>query len=74
MDTIEEVLFDTEPIGSNSASKSSEYHSINIFKTVFLLRSKRVEMVQSWEQYKYLYASVAAYAKQINSELKLIAN
>lgn len=72
MDKIEEELFDTERIGSNCGSKSAEDHSINIFKTVFSLRSKRVEMVQSWEQYKYLYASVAAYAKQLNGELKLI--
>ena len=50
--------------GTNSVD---ELQKIDIFSTVYALRSKRVEMVQSWVQYKYLYASVSAYACQINS-------
>jgi len=39
--------------------------SIDIFNTVIEFRSKRTLMVQSPPQYKYLYASLSAYAKEI---------
>ena len=39
---------------------------LNIFKTVLSLRTKRVEMVQSFAQYKYLHACVADYLREVN--------
>lgn len=56
------LMEDVDEILKNSDSTSST--SINIYNTVFALRSKRVEMVQTWEQYKYLYGSVCIYARQ----------
>ena len=61
MDQIEE-MFQTK---YKQCDDKNRY--IDIFNTVLFLRSKRVEMVQSWAQYRYLYKSVAAYAKQIKA-------
>jgi protein tyrosine phosphatase len=49
-------------VGSKSLELSPE--TINIFNTVLSLRSKRVEMVQTFGQYKYLYGSVVRYARE----------
>jgi protein tyrosine phosphatase len=67
MEKIENILMERQMPGtSDSATTVDGIQHINIFSTVYGLRSKRVEMVQSWVQYKYLYASVSAYAAQIN--------
>ena len=62
---IEEMLSKTQTNTGQSASNQNQ--CIDIFNTTLSLRSKRVEMVQSWAQYRYLYKSVAAYAKQVKS-------
>ena len=49
----------------------SKTGTINIFNTVLSLRSKRVEMVQTWEQYKYLYGSIIAYSREKSGLPKL---
>ena len=65
MDQIEEMLSKTQTNTGQSARNQNQ--CIDIFNTTLSLRSKRVEMVQSWAQYRYLYKSVAAYAKQVKS-------
>ena len=66
MDLLEEIL-----LSNNSSVRISntneDAHYIDIFNAVLSLRAKRVEMVQSWAQYKYLYKSIAEYAKQVKS-------
>ena len=57
MDQIEEMF----------ADNSVETQNIDIFNEVLSLRSKRVEMVQSWAQYQFLYKSISEYAKYIKS-------
>ena len=57
MDQIEEMF----------ADNSVKTEKIDIFNEVLALRSKRVEMVQSWAQYKFLYKSISEYIKHINS-------
>ena len=57
MDQIEEMF----------ADNSVETQTIDIFNEVLSLRSKRVEMVQSWAQYQFLYKSISEYAKYIKS-------
>jgi protein tyrosine phosphatase len=44
--------------------------TVDIFNTAYKLRSKRVFMVQSAAQYKYLYESVSDYAKSIQKKNK----
>ena len=71
MEKVENILMERQM--SESTTTTSDIATIdgiqhiNIFSTVYALRSKRVEMVQSWVQYKYLYASVSAYATQVNN-------
>ena len=62
MDRIEDILSKNY---DNSQSNGNQF--IDIFKEVLELRSKRVEMVQSWAQYKYLYKSIAEYSKQVKA-------
>ena len=62
MDRIEDMLSNKY---NNSQSNGNQF--IDIFKEVLELRSKRVEMVQSWAQYKYLYKSIAEYSKQVKA-------
>ena len=57
MDQIEEMF----------ADNSVKTEKIDIFNEVLALRSKRVEMVQSWAQYRFLYKSISEYIKHINS-------
>ena len=64
MDQIEDIFSINSPTSENDIDKT-QY--IDIFKAELFLRSKRVEMVQSWAQYQYLYNSVADYAKQIKA-------
>ena len=64
MDQIEDLFSTNSPTSENDFDKT-QY--IDIFKAVLFFRSKRVEMVQSWAQYQYLYNSVADYAKQMKS-------
>ena len=58
--------------GANALNANKDV--INIYDTVLSLRSKRVEMVQSWEQYRYLYGSVVAYARQLSGLPPLVQN
>ena len=51
---------------SKKRSSSDPLKRLNVFQTVLSLRRKRVEMVQSYAQYKYLYACVADYLKEAN--------
>ena len=44
---------------------------VNIFETVMSLREKRCEMVQSYAQYRYLYACVADFLKDQNKMVAL---
>ena len=67
MEQIESILERRRTMPGNNQA-ADENQKINIFTTVFELRSKRVEMVQSWVQYKYLYASVSEYARQIAND------
>ena len=64
MEEIEAIMERRLELSSNTLNNDNQ--KINIFSTVFSLREKRVEMVQSWAQYKYLYASVSTYASQLN--------
>ena len=66
MEKVENILMERQIPGTSDISTEDGIPHINIFSTVYSLRSKRVEMVQSWVQYKYLYASVSAYANQVN--------
>ena len=56
MEEVDEIL--------KTKGSSTEAQTINIFNVVLSLRSKRVEMVQTWGQYKYLYGSVVRYARE----------
>ena len=67
MEDVDEILKTKEDSQKKSGNKASDMVNsdiINIYNTVFSLRSKRVEMVQTWGQYKYLYGSVVAYARE----------
>ena len=65
MDEVDEILKSKKenPVGRSNRASAVIPESINIFNTVLSLRSKRVEMVQTWEQYKYLYGSIVAYSR-----------
>jgi protein tyrosine phosphatase len=62
-----QMMDQIEDLYSTAENNSDKTQYIDIFKAVLFFRSKRVEMVQSWAQYQYLYNSVADYAKQIKS-------
>ena len=64
MEQIENIMKDR--VDNQITGTENRNQQLNIFSTVYELRSKRVEMVQSWAQYKYLYASVSAYASMLN--------
>ena len=74
MDKIEELMHQRKEnameragaTASRKETKKDKNNEINIFETVFYLRKKRMQMVQSWSQYQYLYASVASYAREIS--------
>ena len=71
MEEIEEIMYRRQNTSTNNGPQHDENQKINIFTRVFDLRTKRVEMVQSWAQYSYLYASVAAYARQLEGSYDL---
>ena len=58
------VMDQTEEMFADNSVKTEK---IDIFNEVLALRSKRVEMVQSWAQYRFLYKSISEYIKHINS-------
>ena len=62
-----ETMIENRSVMAQDNDAVAENQTLNIFTTVLQLRSKRVEMVQSWVQYKYLYASVSEYARQISN-------
>ena len=72
METIEDTLIDYDPPGDEYHDSATAWvqpatkNSLDIFSTVLALRCRRTEMVQSFAQYKYIYASASLYAKQIN--------
>ena len=65
-----EMIVEKRSMMNEESNSLNENQSLNIFTTVFQLRFKRVEMVQSWVQYKYLYASVSEYARQITNDIQ----
>ena len=62
MDDVDEIL-KFKKLNESKRVSTVVPETINIFNTVLSLRSKRVEMVQTWEQYKYLYGSLVAYSR-----------
>ena len=62
MEEVDEIIKKREKTGNKTLESSPE--TINVYNTVLSLRSKRVEMVQTWEQYKYLYGSIVRYARE----------
>ena len=69
MEEIEEKLefsLDQDKPKKDKKKSGDPLTTLNIFETVMLLREKRCEMVQSYAQYKYLYACVADYLKDQN--------
>ena len=66
MEEIEQKLefsLDQDRTKKEKKKSGDPLNKLNIFKTVMGLRSKRCEMVQSYAQYKYLYACVADHLK-----------
>ena len=69
MEEIDEKLeMHLEQVEDKSKKRTSTdpLKRLNVFQTVLSLRRKRVEMVQSYAQYNYLYACVADYLKEAN--------
>ena len=65
-----ETIVEKRSMTNEDNNALNDNQTLNIFTAVFQLRSKRVEMVQSWAQYKYLYASVSEYARQVTNTLQ----
>ena len=49
-----------------SKKRQNTENVLNIFQTVLTLRNKRVEMVQSFAQYTFLYACVSDYLREVD--------